>query len=133
MEKSWGNNKKTRKLEIGIWEKYKNKVIPRDIAVSLVIKFLLKEGILIRFLDAIKVIKPYKKGNDDPKFVISYATTLCINYGTLSDIFLLPTHGYSYLEGDEYQWAKGENVAFWHKINGKWQKLIGDNARLASL
>ena len=130
MEKSWGNNKKPRKLKIGIWEKYKNKVIPRDIAVSLVIKFLLKEGILIRFLDAIKVIKPYKKGNDDPKFVISYATTLCINYGTLSDIFLLPTHCCFYLENER---IRGIDVDFWYKINDKWQKLIGDNARLASL
>ena len=130
MEKSWGNNKKSRKLEIGIWEKYKNKIIPRDIAVSLVIKFLLKEGVLIRFLDAIKLIKPYKKGNDDPKFVISYATTLCINYGTLSNIFLLPTHCCFYLENEG---IRGIDVAFWHKINGKWQKLIGDNARLASL
>ena len=38
-----------------------------------------------------------------------------------------------------YVMAKGKNkvieidVDFWYKINNKWQKLIGDNARLASL
>jgi len=102
---------------------YRNKKVTRDTAVKLVAKFLLQERILDRFLEEIKEIKPYQKGNDDVKCIISYAVTLSLNYGGFCDVFLLPNKHFFLDETHGYDKSK---IEFWTNINIKWQRLVGD-------
>lgn len=63
-----------------IYDSFKNKFITRKEATALVTRFLLQEGILEKYLNEIRQIKPYQKGNDDKKYLISYAIGLSLVY-----------------------------------------------------
>ena len=112
-----------------ILKKYKNKHIPKSLAVSLVIKFALQEGILYSFVEEIKKIKPYEKGNDDTKFVVNYAVGLAISLGggSLSELFLLPHQNYRFTsaELEDFPYI-AENRDKWGKINNKWFGLVDE-------
>ncbi len=105
-----------------ILSQYKNKMISKELAISIVIKFLKQEGLLYKFLEEIKKFKPYKKGNDDPKFLISYAIGLQFN-GTLDDIFLLPYHNYP-LESEDFI-ENGCERTKWDGVKTKWCDAVG--------
>jgi hypothetical protein len=61
---------------MNILRQYRNKAITRKTAVALVTKFLLQEGVLFKFLDDIKKIKPYKKGDLSKSPLIYWFTDL---------------------------------------------------------
>lgn len=96
-----------------ILSQYKNKSVNKDLAVSLVIKFALQEGVLHDFIEEIKSYKPYKKGNDDARFVINYCVGLTLSYHSdLGRIFLM-------VASFNGLWEK------WQKINDKWVDSVG--------
>jgi len=102
---------------MNILRQYRNKAITRKTAVALVTKFLLQEGVLFKFLDDIKKIKPYKKGNDDMKYLMSYAVTLALNYDSfLTNVFVLPIECHENLKERE----------FWFNLNDKWLSIVGE-------
>lgn len=98
-----------------ILTQYKNKVVSKELAATIVIKFLMQEGLLYKFLEEIKKFKPYKKGNDNAKFLIKYAIGLQFG-GTLNDIFLLPHHN----DIDAHEMAK------WYTVKDKWCGIVGE-------
>lgn len=100
-----------------ILSQYRGKILRKDIAISVVIKFALQQGILNRFLEEIRRIKPYRKGDNDARFLINYAIGLAMNrsYCNIGEIFLLPE---VYSEGHHYN-------ADWVRINNAWIDLVG--------
>ena len=101
---------------------YKDKAVSKKLAVSLVIKFAKQEGILYEFLEEIKKIKPYEKGNDNVRYVVNYAVGISesCGYRYLSNIFLLPCRAWL---GDH------RNISYpikWENLNKKWCDIIGD-------
>lgn len=114
---------------------YRNKKVTRAMAIKLVTKFLLQECILPNFIDEIKEIKPYQKGNDDVRYLISYAVTLSLQINGFCDIFLLPIHEFFLSEDRKYFGGKGEmeRRQFWEYVNTKWHILVGDNIRIKPL
>lgn len=101
---------------------YKDKAVSKELAVSLVIKFAKQEGILYEFLEEIKKIKPYKKGNDNVRYVVNYAVGIGESYGYryLSNIFLLPCRTWL---GDDRNISCSRK---WEILNRKWWNIIGD-------
>ena len=115
-----------------ILKQYRGKRITRKTAVMLVTKFLMQEGLLERFLAEIKKIKPYRKGNDDKKYLLSYAVVLSLGYASnLNRIFLLPQLAYEIMPEDDLFYSKTflDKVAerdFWEKVNDKWLSTVGE-------
>lgn len=114
---------------------YRNKKVTRAMAIKLVTKFLLQERILDSFLEEIKEIKPYQKGNDDARYLISYAVTLSLQATRFCNIFLLPIHKFFLSEDRKYFGGKGEveRRLFWEYMNTKWHILVGDDIRIKPL
>jgi hypothetical protein len=91
---------------------YKNHIVSKKVAIFIILKFLRQENILHDFLDAVKEFKPYKKGNDDVFYLISYVIGMSVSYdGSLRALFIL---GFS-----------NKHQIDWFKISSKWKKTVG--------
>ena len=100
-----------------IFSEYKNKTVDKELAISLAIKFAMKERIFHEFIEEIKKFKPYRLGNDVPRFVMKYA----VGYestvrSTLEYLFELPNIN--------YEWDLAKKTK-WFVINQKWFELVG--------
>jgi len=118
---------------------YKNRIIKKEEAIKIVIKFAMQNNVYHKLLDEIIKFKPYNKGNDDPKFLINYLVGVVLTHssGNLNGLFdVIATMNYSdyywvgyemfHKEDSRTEKAKRKNQRrFWYKLSNKWAETVG--------
>lgn len=101
---------------------YKDKVVSKKLAVSIVIKFAKQECIFHELLEEIRRFKPYQKGNDDARYLVNYLVGVTTSAsGCLDWMFCLLR---STCDTENYEKWKSETEK-WDKINDKWKNVVG--------